>query len=240
MPTYFANIAYHGQPGGYCHDRDNDYCYASALHEAGETFYSRGAGTGAEDSKGQSVLRFIEVTFPGFYPQGAVDLGCGYGGQTGNYVVGFPDVEIHGVDLGAGLLRYAHSHAKALGQSIQFKQACASATGLPDASFNQVVSNILLHEIPREMLEAVMQESFRLLAISLDDDYSESWVNEFKAKQFPTLMSFNNAELDMDTLVSVIDPVWNKTLPTNFIINRDGEVVKKCRVRHPSRFSGSS
>lgn len=74
MPTYFANIAYLGQPGGYCHDRDNDYCYAGALHEAGETFYSRGAGTGAEDSKGQSVPRFIEATFPRFYPQGAVDL----------------------------------------------------------------------------------------------------------------------------------------------------------------------
>lgn len=140
------------------------------------------------------------------------------------------------MDLGAGLLRYAHLRAKALGQSIHFKLACASATGLPDASFDQVVSNILLHEIPREMLEAVMQESFRLLAISLDDDYSESWVNEFKAKQFPTLISFNNAELDMDTLVSVIDPVWNKTLPTNFIINRDGEVVKKVQGKTPIAF----
>ena len=35
MPTYFANIAYHGQPGGYCHDRDNDDWYAGALQEAG-------------------------------------------------------------------------------------------------------------------------------------------------------------------------------------------------------------
>ena len=81
-----------------------------------------------------------------------------------------------------------------------------------------------------------MQESFRLLAISLDDDYSESWVNEFKAKQFPTLMSFNNAELYMDTLVSVIDPVWNKTLTTNYIINRDGEVVKKVQSKIPIAF----
>ena len=80
MPTYFANIAYHGQPGGYCLDRDNDDWYARALREAGGTFYSRGAGTGVEDSKGQSVLRFIEATFPGCSPQRAVDLGCGYGG----------------------------------------------------------------------------------------------------------------------------------------------------------------
>ena len=163
MPTYFANTAYHGQPGGYCLDRDGDDWYAGALQEAGGTLYSRGAGTGAKDSKGQAVLRFIETTCPGFSPQRVVDLGCGYGGQTGNYVVGFPDAEIHGVDLGAGLLRYAHPRAEALGLPIHFKQACASATGFPDASFDLVVSNILLHEIPREMLEAVMRESFRLL-----------------------------------------------------------------------------
>ena len=163
MPTYFANTAYHGQPGGYCLDRDSDDWYAGALQEAGGTLYSRGAGTGAKDSKGQAVLRFVEATFPGFSPQRVVDLGCGYGGQTGNYVVGFPDAEIHGVDLGAGLLRYAHPRAEALGLPIHFKQACASATGFPDASFDLVVSNILLHEIPHEMLEAVMRESFRLL-----------------------------------------------------------------------------
>ena len=163
MPAYFAKTAYHGQPGGYCLDRDSDDWYAGALQEAGGTLYSRGAGTGVKDSKGQAVLRFIEATFPGFSPQRVVDLGCGYGGQTGNYVVGFPDAEIHGVDLGAGLLRYAHPRAEALGLPIHFKQACASATGFPDASFDLVVSNILLHEIPREMLEAVMRESFRLL-----------------------------------------------------------------------------
>ncbi len=163
LPDYFADTAYHGQPGGYCLDRDSGDWYAGALQEAGGTLYSRGAGTGAKDSKGQAVIRFVETTFPKFSPRQVVDLGCGYGGQTSNYAVAFPDAEIHGVDLGAGLLRYAHPRARALGLPIHFKQACASATGFPDASFDMVVSNILLHEIPREMLEAVMRESFRLL-----------------------------------------------------------------------------
>jgi thiol-disulfide isomerase/thioredoxin len=86
-------------------------------------------------------------------------------------------------------------------------------------------------------LEAESPEAdFRLLAISMDDPYSEGWVTEFKAKHFPTLMSFINAELDMDTLVSVIDPVWNETLPTSYIINRDGEVVKKVQGKKPIAF----
>ena len=95
-----------------------------------------------------------------------------------------------------------------------------------------------LREIPDLLaLEAELPASdFRLLAISMDDAYSEGWVTEFKAKHFPALVSFINAELDMDTLVSVIDPVWNETLPTSYIFNRDGEVVKKVQGKKPIAF----
>ena len=95
-----------------------------------------------------------------------------------------------------------------------------------------------LREIPDLLaLEAELPASdFRLLAISMDDAYSEGWVTEFKGKHFPTLVSFINAELDMDTLVSVIDPVWNETLPTSYIFNRDGEVVKKVQGKKPIAF----
>jgi hypothetical protein len=70
----------------------------------------------------------------------------------------------------------------------------------------------------------------------MDDAYSEGWVTEFKAKHSPTLVSFINAELDMDTLASVIDPVWNETLPTSYIFNRKGEVVKKVQGKKPIAF----
>ena len=95
-----------------------------------------------------------------------------------------------------------------------------------------------LREIPDLLaLEAELPASdFRLLAISMDDAYSEGWVTEFKGKHFPTLVSFINAELDMDTLVSVIDPVWNETLPTSYIFNREGEVVKKVQGKKPIAF----
>ena len=92
-----------------------------------------------------------------------------------------------------------------------------------------------LKEIPD--LLALEQElsgdDFRLLAISMDDIYSEGWVNEFKAKHFPDLMSFINAEMDMDTLVSALDPAWNETLPTSYILNREGEVVHKIQGKKP-------
>ena len=95
-----------------------------------------------------------------------------------------------------------------------------------------------LREIPDLLaLEAESSEAdFRLLAISMDDASSEGWISEFKDKHFPTLVSFINAELDMDTLVSVIDPVWNETLPTSYIFNREGEVVKKVQGKKPIAF----
>jgi len=77
---------------------------------------------------------------------------------------------------------------------------------------------------------------FRLLAISMDDSYSQEWVTEFKAQHFPTLVSFINAEPDMDLLVSVIDPVWNETLPTSYIFGRDGELVQKIQGKKPKAY----
>lgn len=95
-----------------------------------------------------------------------------------------------------------------------------------------------LQEIPD--LLAIEAESpandFRLLAISMDDIHNQGWVAQFKAEYFPALVSFINAEMDMDSLVSVIDPVWNETLPTSYIFNRDGEVVKKVQGKKSIEF----
>ena len=95
-----------------------------------------------------------------------------------------------------------------------------------------------LQEIPD--LLAIEAESpandFRLLAISMDDIHNQGWVAQFKAEYFPALVSFINAEMDMDSLVSVIDPVWNETLPTSYIFNRDGEVVKRVQGKKSIEF----
>ena len=163
LPEYFRETAYHGQPGGFCLDRGDSDWFAGALQEAGGTLYTRGAGTGDKDSKGQAVVRFLSERFPEFQPENLIDLGCGHGGQTCNYAAAFPQARTVGVDLGAGLLRFGHLRAESLGIPLHLKQACASQTGFPDASFDLVVSNILLHEIPRDMLAAIMRESFRLL-----------------------------------------------------------------------------
>ena len=95
-----------------------------------------------------------------------------------------------------------------------------------------------LREIPDLLaIEAELPANdFRLLAISMDDIHNQGWVAQFKAEYFPALVSFINAEMDMDSLVSVIDPVWNETLPTSYIFNRDGEVVKRVQGKKSIEF----
>ncbi len=164
IPAYLERHAFHGQPGGYIHSRDDNDIRAGALQEAGGTLYTRGAGTGKFDSKAQAVVRYLAERNPELVPRRVLDLGCGYGGQTCGYALAYPEAEVHGVDIGAGLLRYAHLRAESLGIALQLHQQDASKTRFADGTFDLIISNILLHEVPRDVLAAIMRECHRLLA----------------------------------------------------------------------------
>ena len=75
----------------------------------------------------------------------------------------FPDAEIHGVDVGASLLRYAHARAAHLGVSIHFSQQDAERTNYPDEYFDLVFSSALVHETSAKGVKNVMSECYRVL-----------------------------------------------------------------------------
>jgi ubiquinone/menaquinone biosynthesis C-methylase UbiE len=75
-----------------------------------------------------------------------------------------PAAELHGIDVGPALLRYAHRRAESLGVPVHFRQANAEATGFPDGHFHLVASAILLHETSSRGLPAILAECRRLLA----------------------------------------------------------------------------
>ena len=54
----------------------------------------------------------------------------------------------------------------------------------------------------------------------------ETHVVPFRAKHFPEWDTYQRAEVDMDRLVSVVDPAWNEVLPTSYLIDRRGNVSK--------------
>jgi ubiquinone/menaquinone biosynthesis C-methylase UbiE len=154
----------HLQPQGYAYTRDANDVMAGALYEAGGNLYSMGQGMGGDDSKGYAAIRWIQAQRPGFAPKRILDMGCSAGASTVPYKQAFPDAEVHGIDIGAAMLRYASARAEALGAGVIFHEMDSGATRFPDGHFDLVVSHNLFHEISNETRRATLRETFRLLA----------------------------------------------------------------------------
>jgi SAM-dependent methyltransferase len=153
----------HCQPGGYMRDRSGDDIMAGALYESGGNLYSSGVGIGGRDSKAGAVIAYLAQEFPELRAGRILDLGCSAGGASVAYAASFPYAEVHAVDAGPSILRYAHARAEALGVAVHFHQMDVRRLGFPDESFDLVVSHNLMHEISRDTMSQLFAESYRLL-----------------------------------------------------------------------------
>jgi len=153
----------HCQPGGYMREGGQEDMVAGALYESGGNMYSLGTGIGARDSKAGAVIQFLAERFPDFRPRRILDLGCSAGSASTAYAAHFPEAEIHAVDVGPAMLRYAHARAEALGVAVHFHQMDAARLGFEDESFDLVVSHNLMHEVAPATLGKIFAESSRVL-----------------------------------------------------------------------------
>lgn len=158
-----ADIDIHLQPGGYAMDRGENDVVAGALYECGGNVFSFGQGAGRSDSKAGVVIRLLEDSFDGFAPHRMLDIGCSAGAASAAYAAAWPSTEVHALDIGAGMLRYAHARAESLGVAVHYHQMDASALTFADDSFDLVVSHNVLHEIGEEKRRAMIREAFRVV-----------------------------------------------------------------------------
>lgn len=163
LPNYTAAVDIHVMPGGFHTDIAENDVFAGALYDRGVFLFAFGGLGPLNDELGVATAAAVRKQFPDFAPQRILDLGCGAGHSTLPLADAFPSAEIHGVDLGAPMLRYAAARAAGLGYSIHFSQEDATRTKFPDASFDLVVSTLLLHEMPRPAILALLRECHRLL-----------------------------------------------------------------------------
>jgi thiol-disulfide isomerase/thioredoxin len=87
-----------------------------------------------------------------------------------------------------------------------------------------------LKEIPSlvQLEQRFGSRGFVLIPVSLDDPGDlEVTVVPFLNKWFPDFVSYARLDHDMDTVVSVIDPVWAEILPSSYVIDREGMVVEQ-------------
>ena len=93
-----------------------------------------------------------------------LDIGCGPGHVALLVAERFPDARVLGVDLSKHMLERAEEHRarSAHADRIEFRVADAKGLGLPDASFDTVFSNTILHHIPDPV--PFLREAARVLA----------------------------------------------------------------------------
>jgi 2-polyprenyl-3-methyl-5-hydroxy-6-metoxy-1,4-benzoquinol methylase len=164
MPSYVGKVDHHCMPGGYSAELDSDDVSAGALYERGVFLYTHGTLGPNMDGLGLLAAHFIERHFPGFLPSRILDMGCSIGSSTIGLARSFPDAEVHAIDVGPGLLRYAHARSELQGCRIAYSQQSAEATNYPDGHFSLITALVLLHETSRAAIPRIFAEAHRLLA----------------------------------------------------------------------------
>lgn len=160
-PRYVSAVDIHCMPGGYAEDRGD--AATGAVYDRGVFLYMSGLMGPLNDVVGRLGVGWLTAHHPGFAPGRILDIGCGVGHGTLPYADAYPDAELHGIDVGASLLRYGHARAESLGRAVHFHQMDAERTAFPDASFDLITSHIVLHETSTRALPAILAECRRLL-----------------------------------------------------------------------------
>jgi ubiquinone/menaquinone biosynthesis C-methylase UbiE len=91
----------------------------------------------------------------------ALDLGCGTGTLTVMLKKEYPNASITGLDGDPQVLGIARQ--KARGLNIQWEQGLAYALPYPDASFDRVVTSLVIHHLVREDKLRAFAEVYRVL-----------------------------------------------------------------------------
>ena len=175
IPKYFTAVDIHQHPGGVCGD------------SLAGVVYERGARTTTPLMRRDLDLHYRLVDAAKSYvsPQRVADLGCGFGKSTRPFYKEFPDVKIDGVDLSEPCLRLAaFTASQDQATNVRYHQATAQETGLSSSEYNLVTSTMTLHEMPPPAVEAMVEETYRLLgdggyAVHLDFLADEDPFNRF-------------------------------------------------------------
>ena len=186
VPRYLTQYDIHLQPGGYHANFSNEDISAGALYDRGTYCYTLGNIGPKLDYLGKTLLEFYKKEYPNKKPMRILDMGCTVGQSTIAWCEAFPNAEVHGIDVGESLLRYAHARAEDLGFKIHFSQQSAEKTNFADNSFDLVISHIIMHETSTKAVTEIFKESKRLLK----DGGIMMHLDNTRLKEFPPLESF--------------------------------------------------
>ncbi len=168
IPKPIADVEIHRQPGNYFFENTTDDLTTGMLYMGTIVLYSAAKGFGGgktgEPRAAKNIIKVIEDKWPDFEPTRILDMGCAIGTETLAYKQRWPNAEVHGIDLGGPLVRFAHVWAEDQGLEMHYHQMNAAKTTFPDGYFDLIVSHILFHETWFDVQDQIMAETRRLLA----------------------------------------------------------------------------
>jgi ubiquinone/menaquinone biosynthesis C-methylase UbiE len=164
IPKAVTSMDIHLMPGCFHLEFGDDDVAQGAVYELGSAVFAGGLKFKSRGSVAESMAHFIRVRYPDFKPRRILDLGCTAGANTLPYAEVFPEAEVHGIDIGAALLRYGHARAEWAGLPVHFSQQNAEHTDFPDGHFDLVVSSFFLHEQSTKSTRQIFREINRLLS----------------------------------------------------------------------------
>jgi ubiquinone/menaquinone biosynthesis C-methylase UbiE len=164
MPRYVDAVDIHVMPGNFHTELGEDDVFAGALYDRGVHVFAFGGLGEKNEQLGEAIAGWLKENRPEFQPRRILDIGCGPGFTTVAWKEAYPDAEVHGVDIGAPQVRYAHARAEAFGVGVHYSQQDGSATDFPDGHFDLVSSMLVTHEMPIPVIQALFAECHRLLA----------------------------------------------------------------------------
>lgn len=163
QPDYLEAADTHMMPGGYDFDAGDSVLQGAIMDLGGAVFMLGRNGGLMNDVRGHTAASHLFARFRDMQPKRILEMGCGVGASAVAVASYFPDAEMHAIDVGASMLRYAHARAEHLGQKIHFSQQNAERTDFEDGSFDLVYSCVVMHETSPEALRNIIAESHRLL-----------------------------------------------------------------------------
>ena len=162
-PDYYEAVDVHLMPGNYDGGDAGDGMLPGAVYDNGLNVFAIGAMGREHNDIGWSMANYIRFAFPDLAPETIVDVGCTIGHNTLPWKQTFPDAEVHGLDIAAGCLRYAHARAQSLGVTAHFHQRSCDHLGFEDNSVDVVFSSMFLHELPKKHIQRFLAEAHRVL-----------------------------------------------------------------------------
>ena len=203
IPDYHTAVDIHCQPGGYHTEYIEGDVAQGAIYDRAVYLYAMGQMGSNNADMGDSTVAWLRQTHPEFSPTRILDMGCAVGHSTLPYATGYPEAEVHAIDVAAPMLRYAHARASAMGSTIHFSQQNAEHTEFEEGSFDLVVSHILLHETSSAAIKNVIKECFRLLRPG-------GWMLHVETPPYEGMEPFDKFLFDWDS-ENNNEPFWRKS-----------------------------